>query len=67
MVGHQEKQRLIQAYADEPLCATVVIAKSSVWLVLIAGLAAFGIAGNPEDGTVQAQNATMSVTQAGTQ
>ena len=53
MVGHEERQRLIQAYAEEPIRASAVIAKCAVCLALIAGIVAIG-AFSPED-AMQAQ------------
>ena len=42
MVGHEERQRLIQAHAAEQVSVKSVIAISSACLMLLAGIAAMG-------------------------
>lgn len=42
MVGHEERQRLIQAHAAEQISVKSVMAICSACLMLLAGIAAMG-------------------------
>ena len=42
MVGHEERQRLMQAHAAEQVPVKSVIAICSAWLVLLAAIAFIG-------------------------
>ncbi len=57
MVGHEERARLMKAHAEEPICVAAIVAKCSVCLALIAGIAALGAAGTSFDTSTQAQSA----------
>jgi hypothetical protein len=58
MVSQQERERLIEAYSEEPLYVTGVVTKCSACMLVLVGIGLIGATVGPEGSTLQVQTAT---------